>query len=194
MIPPPPLKLELEKAERSIKTQLYRLDALLAKLKESNDRLFNRINMNIQKRDNAHAVILANELVEARKMMRMVAEAKYALEAIALRIETARDLGEIATTLAPAVAAVKNVQRGVAGVIPMAAENFTEITGLLSGILVDAGQSGEITLDFEAANEDAEKIISEAAALAEKNLRQKIPAIPPDVPEYVSHALKEALA
>ncbi|MFQ6134879.1 MAG: hypothetical protein ACE5KU_03575, partial [Nitrososphaerales archaeon] len=133
-------------------------------------------------------------LVEIRKMMRMVAQARYALEAIALRIETVRDLGDVVVALAPAVAAVKNVQKGVAGVIPVAEDRFTEITGLLSDLLVDAGQTGEVKLDFKLANENAEKILAEAAVLAEKNLKQKIPEIPSDIPEPISTALEEALA
>lgn len=190
----PPLKPTLEIAVRSVRSQLYKLDMLLKKLREKDGKLLQRISMKMQKHDDKHAAIFANELVEIRKMMRMVAQARYALEAIALRIETVRDLGDVVVALAPAVAAVKNVQKGVAGVIPAAEDRFTEITGLLSDLLVDAGQTGEVKLDFKLANEDAEKILAEASVLAEKNLKQKIPEIPSDIPEPISTALEEALA
>lgn len=194
MSPPPPLKITLGKAEKSIRNQLYKLDTLLKKLNDKDNKLLRRVSRMIQKHDKEQAAILANELVEVRKMMRMVAQARYALEAIVLRIETVRDLGDVVVTLAPAVAAVKNVQRGMTGVIPTAEDSFTEITGLLSDILVDAGQSGEAKLDFKVANEDAEKILAEASVLAEERLKQKIPEIPPEIPKPISSALKEALA
>lgn len=193
LISSPPLKVTLGKAEKSIRNQLYKLDTLLTKMNEKDSKLIRRISRKIQKQDKEHAAILANELVEIRKMMRMVAQARYALEAIALRIETVRDLGDVVVTLAPAVAAVKNVHQGVARVIPTAEDRFTEITGLLSDILVDAGQSGEAKLDFKVANEDAEKILAEAAALAEQKLRQKIPEVPSDIPKQISAVLEEAL-
>jgi division protein CdvB (Snf7/Vps24/ESCRT-III family) len=191
--PPPPLKVTIEKAEKSIHNQLYRLDMLLTKLKEKDSKLIQRITRKIRRQDKQHASILANELVEIRKMMRMVGQARYALEAIALRLETVRDLGDIVVNLAPAVAAVKNVHRGIAGVIPTAEDSFTEITGLLSDILVDAGQSREANLDFKLANEDAEKILAEASVMAEESLRQKIPDIPANLPKSLSATLEEVL-
>ncbi|MBI2937101.1 MAG: Snf7 family protein [Thaumarchaeota archaeon] len=189
--PPPSLKETLEKAERTIRNQLYKLDMVLAKLNDKDKKLLQQIERTIQKRDNGHATILANELVEIRKMTRMVAQARYALEAIALRLETARDLGDIVVTLAPAVAAIKNIQGGVAGIIPTAEDNFTEIGGLLSDILVNAGQNGETKLDFNIANQDAEKILAEASALAEESLREKIPSVPAGIPKSISSIFQE---
>jgi division protein CdvB (Snf7/Vps24/ESCRT-III family) len=189
--PPPSLKATLERAEKTIRNQLYKLDMVLAKLNNKDSKLLQQIERRIQKRDNEHAKILANELVEIRKMTRMIAQARYALEAIALRLETARDLGDIVVTLAPAVAAIKNIQGGVASVIPTAEDNFTEIGSLLSDIVVSAGQSGEAKLDFNVANQDAEKILAEASALAEANLREKIPSVPAGIPKSISSIFEE---
>ena len=187
------LKPTMERAVKSIKNQLFKLDGLLNKLSDKDKKIVNRITIKIQKRDNKHAIILANELVEIRKMMKVVTQAKCALEAIAMRIETVTELGDIVATLAPAVSAVKSVQKGVAGVVPTAQDKFTEISGMLSDILVDAGQSGEAILDFKVANEDAEKIVAEASIQAESKLKNKIPDIPSNVPKYVTNALTEAL-
>ncbi len=189
-----PLKPTLGKAERSIRNQLYKLDTILRKLSEKDNKLLHRISIKIQKNDNRLAAIFANELVEIRKMMKMIAQARYALEAIVLRIETIKDLGDVVVTLAPALAAVKNVQKGVAGVIPAAEDKFTEITGLLSDILVNAGQINETKLDFKVANEDAEIILKEASVLAEKKLKDKIPEIPIKIPEFISSTLDKTLA
>ena len=188
------LKPTMEKAVKSIKNQLFKLDILLNKLSEKDKKLVNRIIVRIQKHDDKHAIILANELVEIRKMMKVVTQAKCALEAIAMRIETVTELGDIVATLAPAVSAVKSVQKGVIGVVPTAQDKFTEISGMLSDILVDVGQSGQATLDFKIANEDAEKIIADASVQAETKLKKKLPEIPSNVPKYVTNVLEEALA
>jgi len=192
--PKAPLKPTMERAVKSIKNQLFKLDGLLNKLIKKDKKLVNRITVKIQKHDDKHAIILANELVEIRKMTKIVTQARCALEAISMRIETVTELGDIVATLAPAVSAVKSVQKGVAGVVPSAQDKFTEISGMLSNILVDAGQTGEATLDFKLANEDAEKIIAEASVQAETKLKKKIPEIPSSVPKYVTNTLEEALA
>jgi len=188
------LKPTMEKAVKSIKNQLFKLDILLNKLSEKDKKLVNRIIVRIQKHDDKHAIIFANELVEIRKTMKVVTQAKCALEAITMRIETVTELGDIVSTLAPAVSAVKSVQKGVIGVVPTAQDKFTEISGMLSDILVDAGQSGQATLDFKIANEDAEKIIAEASIQAETKLKKKIPEIPSSIPKHVTNVLEEALA
>jgi len=192
--PNPQLKPTMDRAVKSIQNQLFKLDILINKLSDKDKKLVNRITARIQKHDDKHAIILANELVEIRKMMKVVTQAKYALEAITMRIETVTELGDIVATLGPAVSAVKSVQKGVIGVVPTAQDKFTEISGMLSDILVDAGQSGQATLDFKIANEDAEKIIAEASIQAETKLKKKIPEIPPSIPKHVTNVLKEALA
>ena len=191
--PQTPLKPTMDRAVKSIKIQLLKLDRLLTKLSDKDKKLVNRIIIKIQKHDRKHAIILANELVEIRKMMKVVTQARCALEAITMRIETVTELGDIVATLGPAVSAVKSVQKEVTGVVPQAQDKFTEISGMLSDILVDAGQSGEAILDFKVANEDAEKIVAEASIQAESKLKKKIPDIPTNVPKYVTNALTEAL-
>ena len=48
--------------------------------------------------------------------------------------------------------------------------------------MVDAGTVGGYSLNFEAANEDAEKILAEASAVAETRMREKFPEIPAALP------------
>lgn len=68
------------------------------------------------------------------------------------------------------------------GVLPEAEGEIGEISSLLSSILVDAGQVGGYSLNFEAANEDAEKVLAEAAAVAEQRMKEKFPDIPSGLP------------
>lgn len=176
--PAGPLKPRIDGAVRSIQIQISKLDSTSNRLKERDTTLFNKVVSSIQKHDTQHASVYANELAEIRKMSRMVSSAKIALEQIVLRLSTATELGDIVVTLAPAMAVIKSVKTGLVGVMPEAEQEIGEINNVLSSILVDAGQLGGLTLNFEAANEDAERILGEASAVAEQRMKDKFPDLP----------------
>ncbi len=136
----------------------------------------------MQKHDSQHAAVYANELAEVRKMSRMVTQAKLALEQITLRLNTVTELGDIVVTLTPAMAVIRSVRQGLVSVLPEAEGEIGEISGLLSSVLVDAGTVGGYSLNFEAANEDAEKVLAEAAVVAESRMKEKFPEIPSGLP------------
>jgi division protein CdvB (Snf7/Vps24/ESCRT-III family) len=77
---------------------------------------------------------------------------------------------------------IRGVKQGLVGVLPEAESEIGEISGLLSSILVDAGTVGGYSLNFEAANEDAERILAEASAVAEQRMKEKFPEIPSTLP------------
>ena len=128
------------------------------------------------------ANVLASELAEIRKMERMIVHARLALQQIVLRLKTISELGDVVSTLAPAVGVLRTVRTGMAGVLPEAERDLGQIGNLLSGIIVDAGQSTGLSINFEAANEDAQKILKEAATAAEQKVKEKLPELPTEVP------------
>jgi len=176
-----PLKPRLEAAIRQIQIQISKLDATSLKLKERDAAIFNKIVSAIQKHDMQHATVFANELAEIRKMNKMVTAAKLALEQIVLRLNTVQELGDIVVTLAPAMGVIRSIRSGLVSVLPEAESEISEISNLLGSILIDAGQLGAATINFEAANEDAERILAEASAVAEQKMREKFPEIPTSV-------------
>lgn len=134
----------------------------------------------MQRNDNTRASMLANELSEVRKMGNVVTQAKLALEQLNLRLNTIQDLGDLANTLSPAINVIKGVQPGLINLVPDAEREIGEISSLLSGILVDAGQIDGGQLNFEVNNEEAEKVIEEASAIVEERMRTKFPDVPED--------------
>ena len=179
---PGPLKPRLEQAGRQIQVQIAKLDATAAKLRERDSSIFNKVVGAIQKHDTQHANILANELSEVRKMNKMVTQAKLALEQITLRLNTVQELGDIVVTLSPAMGVIKTVRSGLVSVIPEAEHEIGEISGLLSSILVDAGQLGAGVINFESANEEADKIFAEPGAVHDPRTPHKIPDNPSTQP------------
>jgi division protein CdvB (Snf7/Vps24/ESCRT-III family) len=57
-----------------------------------------------------------------------------------------------------------------------------QIGNLLGGIIVEAGHSTGTTINFETANEDAQKILTEASAVAEQRIKEKFPELPAGIP------------
>jgi division protein CdvB (Snf7/Vps24/ESCRT-III family) len=180
-----PLKPKLELASRQIQVQVVKLEQAAAKLRDKDASIFSKIVSSMQKNDSIRASMLANELSEVRKMNNIVVQAKLALEQLNLRLTTIQDLGDIASTLTPAISVIKGVQPGLMNLVPDAEAEIGEISTLLSGILVDAGQIDTGALSFEPNNEEAEKVIEEASAIVEERMRTKFPEVPEDETEHL---------
>ena len=176
--PPTPLKSQIEQANRQIRLLISQLDGTVNRIRQRDSTIFKNVVASLAKHDMQHAAVYANELSEVRKMGKMVTQAQLAMEQISLRLGTITDLGEIANTLAPAVSVIKNMKEGLSSALPDADREINEISGLLSSVLVDASTSGGISLNFDAANEDAQRVLEEAAAVAEQRMKDSFPEIP----------------
>jgi division protein CdvB (Snf7/Vps24/ESCRT-III family) len=180
-----PLRPKLEMASRQIQIQVVKLEQATAKLRDKDASIFSKVVSSMQRNDTTRASMLANELSEVRKMSNVVMQAKLALEQLNLRLTTIQDLGDIANTLTPAINVIKGVQPGLVNLVPDAEQEIGEISSLLSGILVDAGQLDASQLNFEANSEEAEKVIEEASAIVEERMRNKFPDVPEDETQHL---------
>jgi len=180
--PPGPLKPRLDLAVRRIELQIQKLDQAAERFSERDKSMFAKIVEAYSKHDLAHANIYANELAEIRKMGKTAINARLALEQVVLRLKTVTELGGMVATLAPVVGVLRNVRTAITGVLPDAGRELEQIGTMLSGIIMDAGQITGLTLSFGAANEDAQKILTEAAVIAEQRVKEKFPELPAGVP------------
>ena len=189
--PPGPLKPRLDFAVRGIELQIQRLDKATDRFSERDKSIFARIVEAYSKHDMPRANVFANELAEIRKMEKMIMHARLALEQIVLRLKTVSELGDVVATLAPAVSVLRSVRNGMSTVFPEAERELGQIGNLLSGIIIDAGQSTGLTINFENANEDAQKILNEAATVAEQKIKDKFPELPAGLPSIGEAAAAE---
>jgi division protein CdvB (Snf7/Vps24/ESCRT-III family) len=178
---PTPLKSQIDLANRQIRLLISQLDNTVNRIKQRDSTIFKNVVSSLAKHDMQHAAVYANELAEVRKMGKMVTQAQLAMEQISLRLGTITDLGEIASTLAPAVSVIKNMKEGLRMALPEADKEIGEISGLLSSVLVDASTTGGLSLNFDAANEDAQKVLEEASIVAEQRMKESFPEIPAGV-------------
>ncbi|UCH31720.1 MAG: hypothetical protein JSV05_09580 [Candidatus Bathyarchaeota archaeon] len=181
--PPGPLKPRLDMAIRRIELQVQRLDQAGERFSDRDQKIFARIVDAYTKHDMARANVFANELAEIRKMEKMIMHGRLALEQIVLRLRTVSELGDIVTTLAPAVGVLRSVKSGMSAIFPEAEKELGQIGNLLNGIIIDAGQSTGLTINFDSANEDAQKILSEASSVAEQKIKERFPELPTSIPK-----------
>ncbi|MCK4435990.1 hypothetical protein KAU87_04175 [Candidatus Bathyarchaeota archaeon] len=181
--PPGPLKPRMNIAIRRIELQVQRLDQATDRFSDRDKKIFARIVDAYTKHDMARANVFANELAEIRKMEKMIMHGRLALEQIVLRLRTVSELGDIVTTLAPAVGVLRTVKHGMSAIFPEAERELGQIGNLLNGIIIDAGQSSGLTINFDTANEDAQNILAEASSVAETKIKDKFPELPAGIPD-----------
>ena len=180
--PPGPLKPRLDFAVRRIELQVQKLDQATERFSQRDKTIFARIVDAYTKHDTSRANVFANELAEIRKMERLIINARLALEQIVLRLRTVSELGDVVSTLGPAVSVLRSVKSGLVSVFPEAENELGEIGNMLSGIMIEAGQGSGMTLSFDSVNEDAAKILTEASTVAEQRIKEKFPDLPPGIP------------
>ncbi len=175
---PAPIKPQIERASREISVLISRLEQAESRIRNRDEAIFNKVVTSIRNGDRDHAAVYANELHEVRKIGTNVRASKLALEQVRLRLTTLQDFGDVAATLAPTVAVVKGVSQGLEGLIPDAKGQLSDISSLLSSTLVEVGTVGGTSLNFKAADDEAEKVLQEAAAVAYERMEKEFPAVP----------------
>lgn len=176
--PPGALKPRMDFASKLIQAQIQKLDRESQRMAERDKSLFAKVVDSYQKHDTPHANIYAGELAELRKMQKTMLNAKLALDQIVMRIEAVSEMGDLAFTLLPVIGVMRDVMTGMASVNPQIAKEMGDISNLLSGIVMDAGATSGMTLNFGSANEDSAKIMEEAATVAEARMKDTFPELP----------------
>lgn len=185
--PSGPLKPRLDAVEKKIELQILRIAEMHHGMKIKDDEIFQKLVVAVQENDAPYSTILSSELARARQASRAAHLARIALEKIRTRISAATDFGDLVIVLSPAMAVVKNIRSSLTPLVPEMEEELGLISELLSGILVDAGQVGGYTINFETANEEAARIIDETTVAVDQKMKEEFPGIP-DIPAAVPQA------
>jgi division protein CdvB (Snf7/Vps24/ESCRT-III family) len=176
--PDVPLRQKIELAARRVEAQIQYLNGAIQLLTERDKALFKKVVDAYSKHDMQRASVYANELAEIRKMTNFIMNSELALERVALRLRTVTQLGSVAAALAPVSKVLQSIRVGVAGIFPGAEREMSEISMLLDEIVIEASQTTGISPDFEVASEEAQKILNEAAMVAEQRMKEKFPELP----------------
>ena len=182
---PQPLKPQIQKATQQLAAEINRLDAAANRLKQRENSIFKKTVSAVQAHDQESSKAYSNELAEVRKMQKIVTQSKIALEQITTRLQTVTDVGDFAATIAPAIGVIRNVRTTLADAMPDAQNTLGEIGAQLNSIMADVGQITGTNFYTGESSEEANKILSEAAAIAEKRMAESLPEVPASSSESV---------
>ena len=176
--PKGPLKPRIERGVKKLQLQIKKLDSMLASLQERDAKLFQRIVDATQKHDTQTSKVLGNELAEVRKVTKIMSSARIALEQIELRLTTFSDLGNTVVAIIPTIGLMKNLKSSLGKVMPGAEQEIGQMAEVLGGFMTESF-SGDATFGTgETTNAESEKILQEAAAVAENSTDQMFPSVP----------------
>jgi len=172
------LKPRVQFAINRLRQQISKLDSMITKLHERDNKLFQRIVESTQNHDVSTSRVLSKELAEVRKVSKILGNARIALEQIELRLSTYHDLGDTVVTIAPTIGLMKNLRSSLTKFMPNADQEINQMAEMLGGFMTESfSVEGSFGLD-QSSNDESEKILQEAAAVAESNIDQKFPSMP----------------
>lgn len=172
------LKPRIEQAVNKLQGQISKMDSMLGKLRERDAQLFKRIVAAMQHHDAATSRVLSNELAEIRKVSKMLGNARMALEQVQLRLTTIHDLGDAMVAIAPAMSTMKGLKSSLGRFMPEADSELNAMTQTLNGLMMDSLAGGDFNVDSDVSNEETERILQEASAVAEQQIGDRFPSVP----------------
>jgi division protein CdvB (Snf7/Vps24/ESCRT-III family) len=175
---PTPIKPQIQKATGQLQQEIHRLDGAMNRLKQREQAIFKKTVTAVQQHDEQTSKAYSNELAEVRKMAKIVTQSKIALEQITTRLQTVTDLGDFTATLAPAIGVIRSIRSTLGTTMPDAQSALGDIGASLNSIMVDVGGLTGTSFFTPESSEEAEKIMAEAAAVAEKRMSDSFPEIP----------------
>jgi len=176
--PKGPLKPRVQAAIKKLSLQISKLDSMLIKLEERDKKIFQRIIVSTQQHDTQTSKILSNELAEIRKVSKILSNARIALERIELRLTTTNDLGDTVMTIMPTMGLMRNLKSSLGKIMPGAEQEIGQMADMLGGFMTESfSGDGAFGIDSSTSME-SEKILQEAAAVAENSTGDLFPSVP----------------
>ena len=176
--PQGPLKPRIQGAVNALQVQISKMDGMLKKLGERDQRLFQRVVTSMQQHDSTTSRVLSNELAEIRKVTKMLSNMRMALEQSQLRLTTVHDLGDAMVALQPAMTTMKGLKSSLGKFMPEADSELNAMTQTLNGLMMDSLAGDSFGMDSDISNEETESILREASAVAEQQIGEQFPSVP----------------
>ena len=173
-----PLKPRLDAVRKKIEVLIDRLEELHGINRPRDNEILRKLMVSINENNTQHCTLLSSELARARQLSRALLLTSLALEKLMSKLSSASDFGDLVIILTPSMAVVKNLRSSITPYLPEMEGDLGVISELLSGILVDAGQVGGFTINFETANEEAVSFIVEVSRLVDEKMEEEFSKVP----------------
>ena len=172
------LKPRIQNAVNKIQVQTTKMDSMLTRLEQRDQQLFKRVVTAVQQHDTSASKVLSNELAEIRKVKKMLGGARMSLEQVQLRLATIHDLGDAMVAIGPAMNTMKSLQSSLGKFMPEADSEMNAMAQTLNGLMVDSISDDSFNMESDASNEETDRILQEASAVAEQQIGDKFPSVP----------------
>jgi len=177
---PRSLRPRIEYAIGRVELQIKRIDNQIDRYAERDAYLFEKLVKAHETHDGSRMGILANELAEIRKHRGLLMNAKISLENVALRLRTLSEFGAFVSSVSPVVENLEGIRTRISRILPTVGNELESIETKLVNLATNTGQTSGTRFDFDVSSENAEKIMEEAAMIAENQMKKKLPEIPSD--------------
>ena len=150
------------------------------KLQERDQKIFQKNCRCSTTHDTYSSKVLSNELVEVRKVNKIMTNAKWAWREFELRLTTFHDLGDTVVTLMPTIGLMNGLKSSLVKFMPGADQEIGRMTEMLGGLMTETFSSSESS-SFgvsESTNAESDSILAEAAAVAESQSGVQFPSVP----------------
>ncbi len=171
------LREKLQKVIIRLHTQVEKLKREEYKMEVREKELVSKATDSLASGDKEKATVYANEAAEVRKAAKVIFSSEIALERVALRLETALDIGDLAASLGSSYGIIKKVMAPLSEVMPEASEEMSSIEEEVGSIMSEAEVVAS-PVAGQPLSSDAEDIMKEAEALAESRVKEGFPEPP----------------
>ena len=172
-----PLKPRIVGGVRMIRMQNNKLGAIISRLEHHEKSLFRKV-VDAKSRQDIHAAkTLASEMVELRKVKRVMSMARLSLEKMEIRLSMYNDLGDTVSTIAPITQLMRSLGSSLGRFVPNADAEINQMADMLNGFMGNTLE-GDAFGSSAVAGEEIDSIMEQAAAVASESVGSKLPSMP----------------
>ncbi|MCS7112950.1 MAG: hypothetical protein RMJ00_03020 [Nitrososphaerota archaeon] len=186
------LKERINVAIYKLESQKEKLEHIMAKLQRRDREIFERCVGAYLSKDYARSKMYANECSEVRSIAKLLLSIQLALERVILRLETIHEFSDLMIQLAPVLGLVKEMRKQIANIVPDVANGLDEVGRLLITTVSEMKVINGHKLEEVELNDEARRIIEEAAFIAEQKIRESFPELPVEEVEKSRTPITEA--
>lgn len=175
-----PLKPRIVGGVRMIRMQNNKLGAIISRLEHHEKSLFGKV-VDAKSRQDIHAAkTLANEMVELRKVKRVMSMARLSLEKMEMRLSMYNDLGDTVSTIMPITQLMRGLGSSLGRFVPNADTEINQMAEMLNGFMSNTLE-GDAFGSNQVAGEEVDSIMEQAAAVASESAGSKLPSTPAEM-------------
>jgi division protein CdvB (Snf7/Vps24/ESCRT-III family) len=173
-----PLRDKISAAVFRLRAQQNKLELATLKMQQRDKELFKKcVDAQISK-DVARASMYAEECAEIRKIAKVTLQCELAIERATFKLEAVQEFGDIGSNMAPVAGVIRSLRTQISGVMPEVSYELDSVGETLNEIVMEAGQLTGTISKPEITSQEAQRILTEAGAIAEQRMKERFPELP----------------